>query len=137
MAGNADLIDRFYNEVLGGGDLDLFEELAADDLVDHEQGIPGQPPGKDGVRFFINAMRAAFPDIKGEVGPTLEQGDLAAARVVITATHSGEFMGVPASGKSIEIDSIDIIRVADGKVAEHWGATDTTTLMQQIGAMPE
>jgi predicted ester cyclase len=51
-------------------------------------------------------------------------------------THQGELLGVPASGKSVEFESIDIIRLEDGKVAEHWGVTDTMTLMQQIGAIP-
>jgi steroid delta-isomerase-like uncharacterized protein len=137
MADDTGLIGRFYTEVLGRGNFDALDELVADDVIDHEEGFPGQPSGKEGVKFFVNAMRAAFPDIKAEVGQPLAQGDLAAARAVITGTHTGEFMGVPASNKSFEVESIDIIRVDDGKVVEHWGVTDTMSLMQQIGAIPE
>jgi steroid delta-isomerase-like uncharacterized protein len=134
---NSDLIRRFYGEVLGQGNLDVFEELASDDIVDHEEGLPGQPSGKEGVRFFINAMRDAFSDIKADVDPMLDEGNLGAARTLLTATHTGEFMGVPATNKSVEFESVDIIRLEDGKVAEHWGVTDVMSLMQQLGAIPE
>lgn len=137
MAENADLIKRFYEEAMGGGNLDLIDELASDDIVDHEEGLPGQPGGKEGVKFFVGKMRQAFPDIKVTVDVTLDQGGLAAGRAIMRGTHQGEFMGVPASNKSVEVESIDIIRVEDGKVAEHWGVTDTMSLMQQIGAIPE
>ncbi len=137
MAENAELIKRFYDEAIGSGHLNLIDELASDDLVDHEEGFPGQPQGKEGVKFFVNALRQAFPDIKATVDVTLDQGELAAGRAIMRGTHQGEFMGVPASNKSVEVETIDIIRVEDGKVAEHWGVTDTMGLMQQIGAIPE
>lgn len=131
------LIRRFYEEVIVGGNLDLIDELATDDMVDHEEGIPGQPPGKEGVKFFVNAIRAAFPDIAVEsLDPSLASGDLEAARVVLTGTHQGELMGVAATGNSVTFESLDIIRTEDGRVTEHWGVTDTMSLMQQIGAIP-
>jgi steroid delta-isomerase-like uncharacterized protein len=136
VAEGVELMRRFYDEVLGGGNLDLVDELTTDDFVDHEE-FPGQPAGKEGVKYFVNAMRDAFPDIKAEVGLTLESGDLAAAHVTFRGTHKGEFMGVPATETAVEIETIDIIRVEDGKCAEHWGVTDNMTLMQQIGAVPD
>ena len=137
MTDNADLIKRFYEEIVGGGNLGLIDELAADDIVDHEEGFPGQPSGKEGVKFFVNTMRQAFPDINVSVDVTLDQGELAAGRAIMRGTHQGDFMGVPASNKAIEVETLDIIRVEDGRVAEHWGVTDTMGLMQQIGAIPE
>jgi steroid delta-isomerase-like uncharacterized protein len=136
MAEGAGLIQEFYDEMMTNGNLDKIDELVTDAVVDHEQGMPGQPEGKEGVRFFVNTMRGAFSDIKATVGPSLESGDMAAARVTITGKHTGEFMGVPASDRSFEITSIDIIRIEDGKCAEHWGVTDNMALMQQIGAVP-
>jgi steroid delta-isomerase-like uncharacterized protein len=131
------LIKRFYEEVLGGGNLSLIDELTTEDVVDHEEGLPGQPPGRDGVKFFVNAMRQAFPDLRlKSIDPTMTDGDLEAARTILSGTHSGEFMGIPASGSAVEFESIDIIRLSDGKVAEHWGVTDVLSLMQQIGAVP-
>jgi steroid delta-isomerase-like uncharacterized protein len=136
MAEGVELIQRFYDEMLSDGNLDNLDELVTDDVVDHQQGLPGQPEGKEGVSFFVNTMRGAFSDIKATVGQSLESGDLAAAQVTITGKHTGEFMGVPASDKSFEVEGIDIIRIEDGKCAEHWGVTDNMALMQQIGAVP-
>jgi steroid delta-isomerase-like uncharacterized protein len=137
MADGTGLITRFYKEIIEGGNLALIDELAKDDFVDHEEALPGQPPGKEGARFFVEAIRTAFPDIKVKtIEPSLADGNLEACHVILTGTHQGEMAGVAATGKSVEFGSTDIIRVEDGKVAEHWGSTDTLSLMQQIGAVP-
>jgi steroid delta-isomerase-like uncharacterized protein len=131
------MIKRFYTEVVGDGNLALIDELVSDDFVDHDP-MPGQSPSKDGVSFFVNTMRAAFPDLKATVvEPALVDGNLEALYVVLTGTHQGDLMGVAATGRKVEFSGIDIIRVEDGKVVEHWGATDTMALMQQIGAVPD
>jgi steroid delta-isomerase-like uncharacterized protein len=136
MAEGVDLIQRFYDEVLSQGNVEKVDDLVTDDVIDHEP-FPGQPDGIDGVRQFVGMMSTAFSDLKATIGPSLESGDLASAHVTITGRHTGEFMGVPASDKEFEIEAIDIIRVEDGKCAEHWGVTDNMALMQQIGAIPE
>ena len=136
MAEGVDLIQRFYDEVLSQGNVGKVDDLVTDDVIDHEP-FPGQPDGIDGVRQFVGMMSTAFSDLKATIGPSLESGDLASAHVMITGRHTGEFMGVPASDKEFEIEAIDIIRVEDGKCAEHWGVTDNMALMQQIGAIPE
>ncbi|WP_104173508.1 ester cyclase [Arthrobacter sp. Y81] len=137
MAEGAGLIKRFYEEIIEGGNLALIDELATDDYVDHEEALPGQPPGKDGVRYFVNAVRAAFPDIKVKTfEASLADGDMEACHVILTGTHRGEMGGIAATGNTVEFGGTDIIRVVDGKVAEHWGTTDNMRLMQQIGAIP-
>jgi steroid delta-isomerase-like uncharacterized protein len=136
MAAGVELIQRFYDEVLGKGNVDAVPELVTEDVVDHEP-FPGQPEGIEGVRQFAQMMSAAFSDVKATLGPSLESGDLASAQVTLTGRHTGDFMGVPATDRQFEIDAIDIIRIADGKCAEHWGVTDMMALMQQIGAIPE
>jgi steroid delta-isomerase-like uncharacterized protein len=138
MAEGTGLIKRFYEDVISNGDLTLIDELTTDDIVDHEEGLPGQPSGREGVKYFVNAMREAFPDVRlKSIEPMMTDGNLEAARTIVAGTHEGELMGVAATGKSVEFESIDIIRVEDGKVAEHWGVTDTMSLMQQLGAIPE
>jgi steroid delta-isomerase-like uncharacterized protein len=136
MAEGLEKMQRFYDELLGEGNFDVIDEIVTDDVVDHE-AMPGQPEGKEGVRWFAELMRGAFSDFKATMGPSLESGDLACAQLTITAKHTGEFMGVPATDKDIEIESIDIVRLEDGKCAEHWGVTDNMALMQQLGAIPE
>ncbi|MCU1532354.1 MAG: ester cyclase [Arthrobacter sp.] len=136
MADGTGLIKRFYTEVMEAGNLARIDELLNEGFVDHE-ALPGQPPGRDGARFFANTMRTAFPDIKVKTAePALAEGNLEALHVVLTGTHQGDMMGVAATGRSVEFDGVDIIRVEDGKIAEHWGARDTLTLLQQIGAIP-
>jgi steroid delta-isomerase-like uncharacterized protein len=138
MAEGTGLIARFYEDVIGKGQMRLIDELTTDDLVDHEEGLPGQPAGREGVKFFVNAMREAFPDIRAKtIEPTLTDGNLEAARAVLTGTHRGELLGVAATERAVEIETLDIIRVEDGKVAEHWGVTDVMSLMQQLGAIPD
>jgi predicted ester cyclase len=137
MPNGTGLIQRFYKEILEGGNLGLVDELATEDYLDHEEALPGQPPGREGIKFFINAIRTAFPDISVKVNePALVDGNLEAAYVVLAGTHQGDLMGVAPTGRSVEFGGIDIIRVEDGKVAEHWGSTDTMSLMQQVGAIP-
>ena len=136
MSEGIGLIEKFYKDVMESGKLALIDELALDSYVDHEEALPGQPAGKDGVKFFVNTMRSAFPDIKVKKPiPRLSAGNMEACHVVLTGTHRGELAGIPATGKSVEFDCTDIIRVEQGKVAEHWGTTDNLTLMQQIGAV--
>jgi predicted ester cyclase len=138
MTEGSGLLRRFYTEILEGGNLGLIDELATDDYLDHEEALPGQPPGKEGVRYFVNEIRAAFPDIRAKtLEPFLTDGNMEACYYVLTGTHRGEMAGVAPTGKSVEFGGIDIIRVQDGKVAEHWGSTDNLRLMQQIGAIPE
>ncbi|MBT2519736.1 ester cyclase [Arthrobacter sp. ISL-28] len=137
MASGSGLIERFYREILEGGNLSLIDELSSDDFVDHEEALPGQPPGKEGARYFVNAVRTAFPDIRVKsLEPTLVDGNMEACHVVLTGTHRGELAGIAGTGKSVEFGGTDIIRVEGGKVAEHWGTTDNMRLMQQIGAIP-
>jgi steroid delta-isomerase-like uncharacterized protein len=134
--GNSDTLRRAY-ELVSAGDLDGFLDYLADDFVDHEPG-PGLEPTKAGTRQLFGMMKAAFPDLRFDAEDILESGDKVVARARVTGTNKGDFMGIPASGKTIDIQAIDIIRFgADGLVHEHWGVMDIMSMMQQIGAVPQ
>jgi steroid delta-isomerase-like uncharacterized protein len=123
-------------ELLSAGDLGGFFDHVADDFVDHETG-PGVEPTKAGTRQLFEMITAGFPDLRFEAEDVLESGDKVVARVRVTGTNRGDFMGIPASGKSIDVQAIDILRFdADGLVHEHWGVMDIMSMMQQIGAVP-
>ncbi len=127
---------RGFYEQLSAGDIDGFGALLADDFVEHEE-TPGLAPTKEGVLQFFRMYRAAFPDLRMEPEDVLVDGDKVVARVRATGTHDGEFMGMPATGRSIDVALIDIIRFGDDGLAhEHWGVVDTMTMMQQLGAVP-
>jgi predicted ester cyclase len=136
MAGGTGMIERFYREVMEEGNLDLINELGSESYTDHEDPLPGQPSGLEGIKFYVNTFRSAFPDIRAKtIEPTMVDGDLEACRIVLTGTHQGELMGTAPTGNAVEFSCIDIIRVQEGKVVEHWGSTDMLKLLQQIGAV--
>jgi steroid delta-isomerase-like uncharacterized protein len=121
---------------INAGDVDGFIAQLADDFVEHEV-TPGFPPTREGVRSFFTMYRSAFPDLRMEAQDVLTDGDKVVARVRFTGTHQGEFMGMPPTGKSIDVEGIDIVRVGDdGLVHEHWGIFDVMRMMQQLGAVP-
>ncbi len=126
---------RLY-ELLSAGDVDGFGEHLADDFVEHEE-MPGLEPGKEGVEQMFRMYRAAFPDLRMQADDVLVDGDKVVARVRATGTHQGEFMGLPPTGKSVDVQLIDIIRFGDdGLAREHWGVLDALSMMQQLGAIP-
>jgi len=81
-------------------------------------------------------FRTAFPDVRFTVEDQIADGDLLANRFTVRGTHQGEFMGIPPTGKQATVSGIDMIRVRDGKVVEHWVQMDQMGLMQQLGLMP-
>ncbi len=128
---------RSFYEMLSAGDVDGFGTFLADDFVEHEE-TPGLAPTKDGVLEFFRMYRAAFPDLRMVPEDVLASGDKVVARVQATGTHQGEFMGMPPTGKSIDVQLIDIIRFGDdGLAREHWGIVDLMAMMQQLGVVPE
>lgn len=121
---------------LNAGDIDGFGALLADDFVEHE-GTPGLAPTKAGVKDFFRMQRAAFPDMQINVQDVIADGEKVVVRGRYTGTHRGEFMGMPATGKSIDVQLIGIFRLGgDGLVHEHWGVLDALAMMQQIGVVP-
>jgi steroid delta-isomerase-like uncharacterized protein len=126
---------RSTYERINAGDISGFGGLVADDFVEHEE-LPGLPATKDGMLEYFGLLLSAFPDMRMDVEDLLADGDKTVARVRATATHDGEFMGVPPTGKRVEIQLIDIMRFdGDGLVCEHWGVADMLSLMQQLGVV--
>jgi steroid delta-isomerase-like uncharacterized protein len=132
---HAATLRRMY-DLLSAGDVDGFGDILADDFVDHE-ALPGLAPTKEGVKTFFRAYIAAFPGLQVVPEDVLTSGDKVVARTRATGTHQAELMGIPATGKSINVQFIDIIRFGDdGLAREHWGVFDTMTMMQQLGVVP-
>ena len=127
---------RMY-DLLNAGDVDGFGDVIAEGFIDHEE-LPGLAPTKEGVKEFFRMYIAAFPDLRLDAEDVLTSGDKVVARSRATGTHQGEFMGMPATGKAIDVQLVDIIRFGDDGLAhEHWGVFDTMAMMQQLGALPD
>jgi steroid delta-isomerase-like uncharacterized protein len=128
-------IQRLY-DFINAGDIDGFGRQLADNFVEHNE-LPGIPPTKAGIVQYFQTVLAASPDLRMDVEDVIASGEKAVARVRVTGTHQGEFMGIPATGKSANVDLIDITRFGnDGLAREHWGVMDQLALMQQIGVIP-
>lgn len=127
------IIKRFYDEVINERNLELLDELTTPDFIEHEE-VAGVASGREGAKQFFSMVQSAFPDFRMNVEDIISEGDKVVVRSKLTGTHKGEFMGVPATGKSISVSVIDIVLFSEGKVAEHWGVTDTGGMMEQLGA---
>ena len=129
---------RLYEEVFNQGNFDVADELIGANVIEHQQqpGVAPDAAGPELVKQIARFFRSAFPDLNIAVEDLIAEGDRVAARVTITGTHEGELMGIPPTGKRVEVSSMDIIRFEDGKAAEHWGETDIMSMMQQLGVVP-
>ena len=118
---------------INAGDLDALAAVLAEDLVEHDV-VPGIPPTKAGVIQFFTGMRQSFSSLTLTLDDMIAEGDKVFARVTMTGTNVGEFMGMPATNNQVEVPVADCFRLENGKVAEHWGVTDTGIMREQLGA---
>ena len=126
-----DLIERIINR----RELAAADELFAADVVDHSPP-PGVPAGLEGVRQTFALMQRAYPDWQTTIEDLIAEGDRAVARVTHRGTHAGDFFGIPPTGRRVQWTATHVVRVADGKVTEHWATEDNLGLLQQLGAIP-
>ena len=133
---NKAVVRRLVEEVFNQGNMSAMDELIAPDFVEHEELPPEIPPGREAPAIMFAMLRSAFPDFKATIDDLVAEGDKVVLRQTWTGTHQGEFMGVPPTGRSVSIGVIDILRLAEGKMVEHWGIMDSMAMMQQLGAIP-
>ena len=120
---NKAVVRRFNKEVIEQGNADSFNALMNDKFV-NRSAPAGMDNGSQGMIWFFNEiLRPALPDIAVTIHDQVAEGDRVTTRKTISGTQTGPLLGVPATGRVISIEVIDIIRVRDGKYAEHWGIT--------------
>ena len=129
-------LTRQVLELIDARQLDAAFELYAADYIYHGPG--GQElRGRDGIRGLWEVFLTGFPDLSFIVDDMISRGDKVVVRWTIRGTHTGEFLGVPASNRMITLPMTEIFRIADGQLVEAWDQYDRMHLMQQIGAIPE
>lgn len=133
---NKALVVGFVEELFNRGNMGIVGEIFAPDFIEHEQLPPNIPNGSEGVKVLTTMLRSAFPDFKATIDDIIAEGNKVVIRMNWSGTQKGEFMGIPATGKRVSFGVIDIIRVTNGKVVEHWGQMDSMKMMQQLGALP-
>lgn len=124
----ANVFRRIADEVINQNDPDAIDRLVAEDYKDHTGG----DGDREGYRETLASVREMFPDLQMTVEDTVSQGDKAAVRFTVTATHKGEFMGIPPTDRKVSWEGIGIIRVVDGKMAERWNVSDMMGLYEQV-----
>lgn len=125
---------RFY-DIFNAGNFDAFGQIVAPDAIDHEPA-PGQTQGLEGLKVALTGFKVAFPDLKVTPQDTIAEGDKVVVRSVSKGTNTGSFAGIPASGKPVVLESIDIDRIVNGKIVEVWHIEDLFGVLIQIGAVP-
>lgn len=134
MADTREVIHRFNEDVFGKGNVEIIDELVTEDYVDHTG--PEGPMDREGLKGFVRLVHSAGSDWEVDLEHVLVDGDQVAWRWRMRGRHTGEFMGVPASGNELEITGNDIAVMRDGRIAEQWGEMDMLDLMTQMGAGP-
>jgi steroid delta-isomerase-like uncharacterized protein len=130
-AANVELVRAGF-QAFNAGDADECMALAAPDLIMNLAELPEPQHGREAWRQGFEMMRRAFPDLQAHIEDIFGAQDKVAVRLRFRGTHSGEFLGLPATGRTIEYVSHEFYRIAGGLIAEEWICSDTATLFRQL-----
>ena len=132
MPSDHQLADR-YVEMINTHDPDAVDRFVAEDYVNHNAFVAD---GREANRQFWAVFFTGLPDVSVTMEDLVISGDRVVGRFIYRGTHTGDLMGIPATGKPVEMRSIDIWRVQNGKFVEHWDELNLMQMFQQIGALP-
>jgi predicted ester cyclase len=128
-------IVRRYREIHNSNNLAALDQVVDANIVSHN-GIPGLPPGLEGGKMVHTMFLSAFPDSHVTTDDLIAEGDKVVERFTFHGTNKGSFMGAPPTGKQVTATGMSVFRLANGKIAEHWGENDALGTMQQLGMIP-
>ena len=132
---NKAVIRRYYEEVFNAGKVELLEEIAVPEYDEHSP-LPGQTNGREGLRQRVTMLLHAF-QLRFTLEDIIAEGDRVVVRWSQESRHIGEFMGIPATGRTLAVSGIDIHVLSNGKMAEHWDMVDIVGLLGQLGFVPQ
>ena len=129
---NKAVIRRFVEEVQNRKDFDVYDELNDPEFV-NLSAPPGVPPDREGGKTFLRAFLGAFPDSSFTIDDMIAEGDRVATKKTFTGTHTADFGDIPATGRRVTLQYVDIMRVRNGRIVEHWLSMDQLSFLQQLG----
>jgi steroid delta-isomerase-like uncharacterized protein len=132
---NKAVIRRFVEEVQNNKNWAVYDELNDPDFV-NLSAPPGAPADREGGKVYLKAFTEAYPDVHYTIDDMIAEGDRVVTKKTFTGTNTGEFAGMPATGKRVTLQFVDIMRVRDGKIVEHWLCVDQLSWLQQLGLAP-
>lgn len=133
MDRNKTVVRRLIEEI-NRRNLAVIDELVSEDYVNHDI-FPGEPTGREGVKKVLGLFLTAFPDLQETTVRLIAEGELVVHQWRSRATHRGEFRGIPATGREVSMNGIEIFRVRNGQITERWGLADSLGLLRQLGAV--
>ncbi len=128
---NVEATRRYIREAWNKGKLEIIDEIFHPECA--SPAFPNMPAGPESVKFAIQMYRAGFPDLRVFIADTIAEESMVVVRFVLTGTHLGDFMGIPATGRDIEVDGCPILDFADGQIVEYWYEADQLGLLGQLG----
>jgi steroid delta-isomerase-like uncharacterized protein len=132
---NKAIVRRLVEEAQARGDLHVIDELISPDFVNHS-AWPGIPANREGVKQIFGMFQAALADLQVIIHDQIAEADRVATRKTLRGTHQGDLLGVPPTSNVIAIEVIDILRLKDGQITDHWNLVDQHGLLQQLGLLP-
>jgi steroid delta-isomerase-like uncharacterized protein len=132
---NKEIIRAFVDEVINQGKLDRADDLVAQDFIELDP-LPGQRQGREGLKEIIGVIRTAFPDIHWVMEEMVAEGELVFSRFTWSGAHRGAFLGIPATGRRVNVPGMVLDRLVAGRMAESRILMNTMALMQQLGVIP-
>ena len=131
---NKSVIRRFVDEVQNKKNWDAYDELNDPEFLNHSA-----PPGmtdREGSKQYLGGFLNGFPDCQFAIDDMIAEGDQVVTKKTFTGTHEGDFAGIAPTGKRVTLQFVDIMRVRDGRIIEHWLSMDQLSFMQQLGVIP-
>ena len=133
---NKAVIRRFVEEVQNNQNWAAYDELNDPAFV-NLSAPPGAPSDREGGKVFLQALAKAYPDAVVTIHDMFAEGDAVITKKTFAGTNQADFMGVPATGRRVSFQFVDIMRVRDGRIIEHWNVVDQLSWMVQLGLIPD
>jgi len=133
---NKAIFRRFVDEVMNQGKLSAIDELFALDFIGHINLPPAPPMNREGVKLLFSMYHSAYSGLQTTIEDLIAEENKVIGFLILRGTHTGNFMGIPATGKQIAFRTMDIFRITDRKIVEHWAMPDQFSLRQQLGVIP-